>query len=1249
MAQHLNYEGSQALLLRSTLSMALMGIGLLGEGIAQAQPCGTISSGSYSTADLCGPPAGTDATITTSPGSSFNITVSPALRALANGAAASVAINGNTDILFAPSPAASAVLAQTNASGTSASISVLQGVNNITLNGLAQDGLAIINAGAGPSTITVAPGATLNITHNVAGNERDGIDVNASGGGNISLNHQGAGTISVRGGNGIWLKAVNAGSAAATVASGVTLQVDSTDPSSGGNHAGIHLRALGTGNVAVDSAATMSAAGTNAMGVYTESASGANSIRNSGAITTTGLNGFGLRAVANGGDVTLVNLGAITTSGPNAHAIYVNGASATAQSNINITNQGPLVIGLDGDIAGSRGIFVIARSTGNVAISGSGPITVNGSPNTERAYGIIVNAEQGAINIDYGGSISARGNGAGGIRAESLDGNVDVRFTGARIETWQANANGIYASTGSATNTVNIAAQGVIVTHSDAGGGDGSGGGSFGLQGLSRGGDVKVSFTGSSIDVNGAGAAILAGNAYLGGTGLGTVTVENTGALLARGVNQQGIRTYSATGAQSIVNQGPIQTLGATGAQGIQALATGAAAISVNNSGNITTSGTGSSGIDARAPGGSVQVSNAGAINAGTGTSAGILVGAVTQDVVNTGSVGALTDAAISGDADGGTGVMRITNAGTATGLIMAQSSPVTLQNSGTWNLRNFSDANGDGVRERWTNAVNPLSTQRNNTINNSGTIRLSPQTAGITDYDGSGSYQPFGNPVNTPALGGPTQGQLLNVSEFTNSGVLDVGGSGRAVGNVLVISGGTTPGADGGGVFIANGGVVRLNTVLNEGGANSQSDILVVDSTRLGSAPTGIRVRNIGGNGTITDGNGIAVVEVVNKSQAASAPGAFTLDGRAVAGAYEYRLYRGAQDGTATDAWYLRSDREPYPPTPSPPGPGPSPTPRLALFRPEVAAYLANQRLAAQMFVHSLHDRLGEPQYIEKQTFEDNNERRKSTWMRIVGKWEGSQSANDIYSVSTDSVLIQGGGDVAQWKLGKEDDRLHLGGMLGYGNARSSARAEGNPYKAVGRVEGYLAGIYATWYQNDADRLGAYVDTWLQYGWFRQKVDGQLLESVSYNGQGWAVSGETGYAFKASGDWVLEPQAQLIYVSYDPDTVEEPNGTRISSGKSDGTIWRLGVRTHRTYEMKDGRHIQPYATVNWWRTDTRSGMSFNSLPQGTLYPKDRYELKLGLNALFKDGWSGWVNVAGAWGAQDYHQYAARLGVKYTW
>lgn len=243
MAQHLNDESPQAHPLRSTLSLMLMGVGLLADGAAQAQPCGTIPAGTYSTAVLCGPPAGTDAVITTTPGTRLNITVSHALRALANGAAASVAINGNTDVQMTPSSASSAVLAQTNATGTSASVSILQGVNNITLGGNAQDGVAIINAGAGPSSITVAPGAALNITHNVVGNEHDGIDVNASGGGNINVDHQGTGTIFVRGGNAIWLKAQSTGSANATIGSGVTLQVDSSDASSAGNHAGIHLRA----------------------------------------------------------------------------------------------------------------------------------------------------------------------------------------------------------------------------------------------------------------------------------------------------------------------------------------------------------------------------------------------------------------------------------------------------------------------------------------------------------------------------------------------------------------------------------------------------------------------------------------------------------------------------------------------------------------------------------------------------------------------------------------------------------------------------------------------------------------------------------------------------------------------------------------------------------------------------------------------------------------------------------------------
>lgn len=1108
------------------------------------------------------------------------------------------------------------------------------------------DGLGITNSTTGTSTFTVASDAILNITNLVAGNERDGIDVNAAGGGNISLVHAGQGAISVSGGNGVWLKAVQTGSIAAKIGSGVTINVDNTGPGSSGNHAGVQARALGTGSIQIDNSAAIQSIGTNGHGIYTDSRGGSTSVRNAGAIGTSGLNGFGLRSVVTNGDLTIANTGSITTTGPNGHGIYAT-SNIGATDRVSVENLGAISVGLPNATQGSRGIYIIGRSNSDVYVSGSGKISVDGNASSDRSAGIIISADAGNISVDYSGDLAVKGHGAGGIRADSTGGNVDVRYTGSRIETFHSNANGIYASTGSSTGKVNISAGGTIVTHSDAGGGAGTGMGSFGVQGIALGNDVNIVFNGPLIDVNGSGAAILAGTAYLGGTGVGQTTVTNSGQLLARGDNQQGIRTYTATGAQTILNSGPIQTLGATGSSGIQALATGAARIGIDNRGDVTTKGTDSSGIEARTLAGTVEVSNAALIQAGWGSSAGILTGGTSQKFVNTGAITALSDVAFRGDSDGSSGDVRVTNNGAMIGSISAATSMVSIENAGTWTLRNYVDTDGDGVRDRWGLATNSLSSATGNKISNAGTLVLAAQTSTGGTFESTGAYLPFGNVANTPMQGGAVQGQLLGVKTFDNSGTIDVAGNSSAVGNVLVISGGQKAGEDGGGVFVTNGGVVKLNSVLDDG-VNSRSDVLVVDSIQKGASPTGLRINNVGGQGAFTPGHGIAVVEVMNKSNAAGAAGAFVLDGRAVAGAYEYQLHQGARDGTGTDAWYLRSERPDPTPPPDPPPDPPSPNPE-PLYRPEVAVYLANQRLAGQMFVHSMHDRLGEPQYTEAERTGLVDEKRRSMWLRMTGKWENSRSANGVYKVSSDVQLIQGGGDIAQWRITGDSDRLHLGGMLSYGTAHSSGRADQNPYSATGKTEGYMAGLYATWFQNDKDRLGAYIDTWFQYGWFRNRVDGQYLESVKYDAQGWAASAEVGYAVPLVHEWVLEPQAQLIYIDYDPDGVTEPNGTQVLRARSNGTVTRLGLRGHRTFELKNGRQIQPFVTVNWWHTDTESSMHFNTLPQGSLYPKDRYELKVGAHANFTKGWTGWVNVAGSWGGQDYEQYAGRIGVKYTW
>ncbi|WP_238553084.1 autotransporter outer membrane beta-barrel domain-containing protein [Cupriavidus necator] len=140
-----------------------------------------------------------------------------------------------------------------------------------------------------------------------------------------------------------------------------------------------------------------------------------------------------------------------------------------------------------------------------------------------------------------------------------------------------------------------------------------------------------------------------------------------------------------------------------------------------------------------------------------------------------------------------------------------------------------------------------------------------------------------------------------------------------------------------------------------------------------------------------------------------------------------------------------------------------------------------------------------------------------------------------------------------------------------------------------------------------------------MQYGSFDNKVEGDGLPTVGYGANGWAISGETGYAFPLRGGWVAEPQAQLVYVKYGADDVSEPNGTRITGADSSGVVTRVGARLHRTFLRVDGRKIQPYATLNWW------------------------------HAGIGKRWRGWANVAGAWGAQSFYQYALRAGVKYAW
>ena len=120
------------------------------------------------------------------------------------------------------------------------------------------------------------------------------------------------------------------------------------------------------------------------------------------------------------------------------------------------------------------------------------------------------------------------------------------------------------------------------------------------------------------------------------------------------------------------------------------------------------------------------------------------------------------------------------------------------------------------------------------------------------------------------------------------------------------------------------------------------------------------------------------------------------------------------------------------------------------------------------------------------------------SMWMRHVGGHERSRAGDGQLNTQANRYVLQLGGDLAQWSSNAQD-RWHLGVMAGYANQHSNTQSNRVGYKSDGRISGYSAGLYATWYQNDANKTGAYVDSWALYNWFDNSVSSDNRSADDY------------------------------------------------------------------------------------------------------------------------------------------------------
>lgn len=460
---------------------------------------------------------------------------------------------------------------------------------------------------------------------------------------------------------------------------------------------------------------------------------------------------------------------------------------------------------------------------------------------------------------------------------------------------------------------------------------------------------------------------------------------------------------------------------------------------------------------------------------------------------------------------------------------------------------------------------------------------------------------------------------------------------------------------------FTGNGGKLVFNTVLNDD--TSETDKLKVLGNTAGNAF--VAVNNIGGTGAQTI-EGIEIIEVAGNSD-----GTFEKAGRIVAGAYDYNV---VQKGSN---WYLTSFI-PAPPDPEDPDPVdpdpvdpidpdpvdpvdpiiPEPEEPVAppvteqQYRPEAGSYLANNYAANTLFMTRLHDRLGETQYVDMLTGE---KKVTSLWMRNVGAHTRFKDGSGQLKTQSNSYVMQLGGDLAQWSSDGLD-RWHLGAMAGYANSQNRTQSSLTGYHSRGQVTGYSVGLYGTWYANDTDKTGTYVDTWALYNWFDNKVMGQEQAAEKYKSSAITASVEAGYSFKLGenerNSYWLQPKAQVVWMDVQADSHREANGTRVKDNTDGNLMTRLGVKAfingHNAIDDGKSREFQPFVEANWIHNTQTTSVKMDDVSNDMRGTKNIGELKVGVEGQITPRLNVWSNVAQQVGDKGYSDTRGMLGVKYN-
>ncbi|MDQ0654132.1 autotransporter family protein [Pseudomonas cedrina] len=488
------------------------------------------------------------------------------------------------------------------------------------------------------------------------------------------------------------------------------------------------------------------------------------------------------------------------------------------------------------------------------------------------------------------------------------------------------------------------------------------------------------------------------------------------------------------------------------------------------------------------------------------------------------------------------------------------------------------------------------------------GTLTLgdSATGTGVLSLDGTSQLA-----VDTGVITSFTAGQLVSVN---NSGVINMTTGSSSPNDSLRIDGNYT----------GNGGVLALQTVL--GDDSSASDRLIVNQGVI-SGNTAIQVTNLGGLGAATTADGIRVVDAQNG--ATSSSGAFSLNGIAAAGAYNYHLYHGGGSAGTQDSWFLRSETPvegPVTPLPAPSSPElPAATIRPVPFIRQEVSLATTVYPAAQQIVRNglgtFHERVGE------QGRQRDARALRSGWARVYGGSSRQDLAGDLGTSLDSSIRGYQVGTPVFSRVTDAGDTQHLSVFVGQSRLKGKVKGliDGMPDRDAGDItlRGASVGLSATHISPD----DTYVDAVGMHNRLSGKNESDRGIKMKTKGHDLALSVEVGKPFAITPDWKIEPQFQAIWNRTKLDSQNDPF-SRVSYDADSQLTVRAGVRASGDYIVQD-LPVSPYVRANIWHTPRgKNTVTFNTVDFDTEQKSTTLDLSLGAKAMIARGVSLYGEVS---------------------